>query len=185
MAKFLLMPINAEFELYNPKTSKWLAVWFSLWVQLFCLEVQSRSAYLLSFFLHASHGFEVLSFFNDKSKALFLRKKMWFKFIIFWVKMNDLKIPLIHLLLFFLLWIFFYLCNKGNLFLIGSRGKNLGSVCTVFLPTAKMSNLNHKPLKIVRREGSLITLKLVLRLTIRTLSVKATWQLHWLRSNKQ
>lgn len=184
MAKFLLMPINAEFELYNPKTSKWLAVWFSLWVQLFCLEVQSRSACLLSFFLHACHGFEVLSFFNDKSKALFLRKKMWFNLYFFWVKINDLKIPLIHLLPF-LLWIFFYLCNKGNLFLIGLRGKILGSVCTIFLPTAKISNLNHKPLKIVRRKGPLITLKLVLRLTIRTLSVKATCQLHWLSNNKQ
>lgn len=184
MAQFLLMPINAGFELYNPKTSKWLAVWFSLWVQLFCSEVQRHSAYLLSFFLHASHGFEVLSFFKTRAKLYFLGRKCGLNLLFFWVKMHDLKIALIHLLPFSL-WIFFYLCNKGNLFLIGSRGKILGSVCTIFLPTAKISNLKLKPLKIVRRKGSLITLKLVLRLTIRTLSVKATCQLHWLSNNKQ
>lgn len=135
-------------------------------------------------FSHASHGFELLRFFNYKSKALFLRKKMWFQFIIFWVKMNDLKIPLIHFLPFSQ-WIFFYHRNKANLFLIGSRGKILGSVCTTFLPTAEISNLTHKPLKIVRRKGSLITLKLVLTLTIRTLSVKAACWLHWPSNNKQ
>lgn len=129
-------------------------------------------------FLHISHGFEVLRFLNDKSKALFLRNKMWFQYIIFLVKINDLKILLIHFLPFSL-WIFTCQCNKANLFLIGSMGKKLGSVCIIFLPTAEISNLTYKPLKIVSRKGSLITLKLVLRLTIRTLSVKAACWLHW------
>lgn len=182
MAKLLLMPINVEFELYNSKTSKWLAVRF--WAQLFCLELQSLSAYLLSFFHMHPMDLKCWDFFNYKSKALFLRKKMWFQFIIFWVKMNDLKIPLIHFLPFSL-WIFFHHCNKANIFLIGSRGKILGSVCTTFLPTAEISTLTHKPLKIVKRKGSLITLKLVLRLTIRTLSAKTACWLHWLSNNKQ
>lgn len=127
--------------------------------------VQSCSAYLLSFFLHASMDLKHWAFFNDKSKALFLKKKM--RFILFLTEnewLENTPKPFVT----FSLRIFFYLCNKGNLFLIGSKGKNLGSLCTIFLPTAKISNLNHKPLKIVRKKGSLITLKLVLRLTIRT-----------------
>lgn len=95
------------------------------------------------------------------------------------MKMNILKIPFSCVLSFSLL-IFFYLCNKGNLFLIGLKVETLGSVCTIFLPTAEISNLSYKLLKQVRRKGSLINPKLaalVWRLAVPTLSVKA---MHWL-----
>lgn len=158
------------------------AVWFSLWVQLFCQK--SRAALLIYFPFSCMHPWiwSAEPFLMTRAKPYFLGRKYS---LFFFVSENEWLENTPKPFVTFSLWIFFYLCNKGNLFLIGSKGKIQGSICIIFLPTAKISNLNHKPLKIVRKKGSLITLKLVLRLTIRTLSVKATCQLHWLSNNKQ